>query len=190
MTICVSEDTTDYGEGADGTWRGYTDEYNGFWFINDDGTAGYWVSEDGLVTGDWAYDEGSTSTGTWWYEGDSSWIGTWATDESDNTIKYDSSDYGESDEYTCNDLDDGTVTNSAGHGCEWYYQDGYEAECPYLNTDTFDANELCCACGGGETVYTGDDSDDYYAAEGEACGYYDDDRGYDVECDTDLICQE
>ena len=61
------------------------------------------------------------------------------------------------------------MTNSAGETCAWYYQDGYEAECPYLNTDTFDAYELCCACGGGETVYTGDDSDDSLLAEGELC---------------------
>ena len=103
-------DSTDYGEGADGTWRGNSTESNGYWFVNEDGTAGYWVSEDGLVTGDWSYDDGSTSTGTWWFEDDYSWIGTWATDESDDTIKYDNSDY---EEYTCSDLDNGLV-NSGG----------------------------------------------------------------------------
>ena len=36
-----------------------------------------------------------------------------------------------------------------------------------------------------------EDEDEYhYAAEGESCGYYDDDLGYDIECDTDLICEE
>ncbi len=176
-------DSTDYGEGADGTWRGSTDESNGYWFVNDDGTTGYWVSEDGQVTGDWSYDDGSTSTGTWWFEGDSSWIGTWATDESDDTIKYDNSDYGDEEEYTCIDLDDGTVTNSAGETCAWYYQDGYVEECPYLNTDTFDAYELCCVCGGGETVYTGDDSDDSYLGEGEECTSTD-------QCEEGLLCRD
>ena len=176
-------DSTDYGEGADGTWRGSTDESNGYWFVNEDGTAGHWVSEDGQVTGDWTYDEGSTSTGTWWFEDDYSWIGTWATDDSDDTIKYDNSDYGDYEEYTCADLDDGSVTNSAGETCAWYYQDGYEAECPYLNTDTFDAYELCCACGGGETVYSGDDSDDSLLEEGEECTSND-------ECQTGLLCTD
>jgi hypothetical protein len=58
-----------------------------------------------------------------------------------------------------------------------------------MDTDTFVAADLCCACGGGETVYSGDDSDDYYAAEGEECGYSDN-LGYDVECDTGLTCEE
>ena len=42
-SICIIK-TTDYGEDADGTWIGSTDESNGYWFVNDDGTAGYWVS--------------------------------------------------------------------------------------------------------------------------------------------------
>ena len=104
------------------------------------------------MTGDWSYDDGSTSTGTWWFEGDSSWIGTWATDESNDTIKYDSTDYGDYEDYTCTDLDDGTVTNSYGETCAYYSQDGYEAECPYMDTDTFVASDLCCACGGGHTT--------------------------------------
>jgi hypothetical protein len=180
-------DSTDYGEGSDGTWRGNSTESNGYWFFNDDDTAGYWVSEDGQVTGDWTYDDETTSTGTWWFEGDSSWIGTWATDESNDTIKYDSTDYGDYEDYTCTDLDDGTVTNSAGETCAWYYQDGYEAECPYLNTDTFNAYVLCCACGGGLRDAT-DDSDDY-AALGEACGYYSDSIGDYVECYDGFYCQ-
>jgi hypothetical protein len=69
------------------------------------------------VTGDWSYDDGSTSTGTWWFEDDYSWIGTWATDESDDTVKYDSTDY---EEYMCIDLDNGEV-NTQGYSCEWYW---------------------------------------------------------------------
>jgi hypothetical protein len=115
-SICIV-DTTDYGEGADGTWRGNTTDSNGYWFLNSDDTAGYWVSDDGQVTGDWVYDDGSTSTGTWWFEGDSSWIGTWATDESDDTVKYDSTDY---EEYMCIDLDNGEV-NTQGYACDWYW---------------------------------------------------------------------
>ena len=34
-----------------------------------------------------------------------------------------------------------------------------------------------------------DEEDEYhYAAEGEACGYYDDDLGYDVSCESGLTC--
>ena len=41
------------------------------------------------------------------------------------------------------------------------------------------------------TCVAEDEEDEYhYAAEGEACGYYDDDLGYDVECDTALTCEE
>jgi hypothetical protein len=175
-------DSTDYGEGSDGTWRGNSTESNGYWFFNDDDTAGYWVSEDGQVTGDWTYDDQTTSTGTWWFEGDSSWIGTWATDESNDTIKYDSTDYGDYEDYTCNDLDNGEV-NSYGETCAYYSQDGYEAECPYMDTDTFVAADLCCACGGGETVYTGDDSDDSYLCEGEECTSTD-------QCTEGLLCRD
>jgi hypothetical protein len=28
----------------------------------------------------------------------------------------------------------------------------------------------------------------YYAAEGENCGYYSDDLGYDVTCESGLLC--
>jgi hypothetical protein len=45
VTICI-DDSTDYSEGADGTWRGNSTESNGYWFVNDDGTAGYWISDD------------------------------------------------------------------------------------------------------------------------------------------------
>ena len=47
VTICVSEDTTDYGEGADGTWRGNSTESNGYWFLNSHGYSGSWISDDG-----------------------------------------------------------------------------------------------------------------------------------------------
>jgi hypothetical protein len=35
VTICVM-DSTDYGEGSDGTWRGNSTESNGYWFHNSD----------------------------------------------------------------------------------------------------------------------------------------------------------
>jgi hypothetical protein len=105
------------------------------------------------VTGDWSYDDGSTSTGTWWFEDDYSWIGSWATDESNDTIKYDNSDY---EEYTCSDLDNGLV-NSGGYACEWYWEAW--GECDYMNTDTFDARELCCACYGGLNETLGHEGD-------------------------------
>jgi hypothetical protein len=50
------------------------------------------------------------------------------------------------------------MTNSAGYGCAWYV-DAW-GECEYMNTETFVAAEICCACGGGSTAAT-DDSDDY-----------------------------
>ena len=52
-----------------------------------------------------------------------------------------------------------------------------------MNTDTFDAYELCCACGGGETVYIGDDSDDSYLGEGEECTSTD-------QCEEGLVCRD
>ena len=82
------------------------------------------------------------------------------------------------------------MTNSAGYTCEWYYQDGYEAECPYLNTDTFDAYTLCCVCGGGSTSATDEEQEKWYAAEYDQCGYYDDVLGYDITCQEGLTCQD
>jgi hypothetical protein len=35
VTICI-DDSTDYSEGADGTWRGNSTESNGYWFHNSD----------------------------------------------------------------------------------------------------------------------------------------------------------
>jgi hypothetical protein len=53
---------------------------------------------------------------------------------------------------SCVNLDNSFLLNSYGYGCEWYETTGYEAECPYMNTDLFDASVLCCACGGGSTA--------------------------------------
>ena len=59
----------------------------------------------------------------------------------------------------CVNLDNTALVNSYGYGCTWYETDGY-AECPYMNTDYFDASILCCACGGGSIPgsNTSDDS--------------------------------
>ena len=60
----------------------------------------------------------------------------------------------------CVNLDNTALLNSYGQGCSYYEESGYEAECPYMNTDYFDASVLCCACGGGSIPgsNTSDDS--------------------------------
>ena len=51
---------------------------------------------------------------------------------------------------SCVNLDNGLL-NSYGYDCAWHETSGYDMECPYANTDFFDAGVLCCACGGGST---------------------------------------
>ena len=55
-TICVN-DTTDYGEDADGAWDGGETGMTGFW--TNTGSGGTWVSGDGMMRGDWTYDVGT-----------------------------------------------------------------------------------------------------------------------------------
>jgi hypothetical protein len=50
-----------------------------------------------------------------------------------------------------------------------------------MDTETFVAAELCCACGGGSTAAT-DDSDDY-TTEGESCSSNED-------CEEGLLCRD
>jgi hypothetical protein len=115
-------DTTDYGEGADGTWIGQENS-TGFWFTNDDGESGTWISADGQVTGEWSFDEDSPTTGTWCYS-DNSYCGTWATDSSDDTVKYDTTpnDDDEDDETDYGEGSDGTWRgNSTESNGYWFH---------------------------------------------------------------------
>ena len=57
----------------------------------------------------------------------------------------------------CIDLDNGEV-NTQGYSCEWYWQ-AY-GECDYMNTDTFNARDMCCACYGGLNETLGHEGDD------------------------------
>jgi hypothetical protein len=94
---------------------------------------------------------------------------------------------------SCVNLDNSFLLNSYGYGCEWYETTGYEAECPYMNTDLFDASVLCCACGGGSTAAE-EYVEDVIAGEcvnldntallnyyGQGCSYYET-SGYEAEC--------
>ena len=140
------------------------------------------------MLGEWSYDEDSTTTGTWCYS-DGSSCGTWASDSSDDTVKYDTTpddddEDDETDDTICYDLDtEANLANSQGLPCAWYAQTGHEAECPYMDTDSFVAADLCCACGGGVTETLGE--------LGDNCLDWNEDAGrYYPDCSSDLICVE
>ena len=76
------------------------------------------------------------------------------------------------DEGECDTTDD---VDSYGDGCEWYvdYPDG----CGNYDTETFSADDMCCACmdecEDGEGVDTYGDGCDWYDANPDGCGGYD-----------------
>lgn len=47
----------------------------------------------------------------------------------------------------CEDTTNG-ATDSYGDGCYWY--DWYPSDCGWYDTSSFSANDMCCACNGGE----------------------------------------
>jgi hypothetical protein len=72
--------------------------------------------------------------------------------------------------------------DSTGDGCDWY--EGRDS-CGWYNYGEFDAQDMCCTCGGGLDLCTeginatvGDsfgDTCDWYAVNEGWCGYYDTD---------------
>ena len=119
---------------------------NGYWFYNYTQTGGHWVNEESSDSGYWEQDYDSITTGTW-LNMNYTQYGTWYIDSEDSTIMH--------IVHYCEDTNDGE-TNSAGEGCIAYAYDWCSST--EYNTDTFNAQEMCCICGGGNyNDETGDD---------------------------------
>ena len=138
----------------------------GYWFYNETQTGGHWVNEESTDSGYWEQDYDSETIGTW-RNMNYTQYGFWSQDSEDSTIIH--------IVHYCEDTNDGE-TDSYGTGCS-----GYEYEwCSSTdyNTDTFNAQEMCCVCGGG--AHYDDTSDDTVGeyggtivnSEGETKGYW------------------
>ena len=71
--------------------------------------------------------------------------GTWASDSSDSTIKYDTTERVEC--FDVNVIAGTDVVDAQGNTCSFYYT--ATDMCGNYDTDIFFAFSNCCACGGG-----------------------------------------
>ena len=104
--------------------------------------------------------------------------GTWASDSSDPTTKYDTTERAEC--FDINVIDGTDVVDSLGNTCIFYY-DAW-GECGSFDTDIFKAAENCCACGGGRKEIHDRHVEEY-------CGWMED-TGIDVKCAEGLECKD
>jgi hypothetical protein len=92
-------------------------------------------------------------------------------------------------------------TDLGGDGCDWYGLGTNASTCGDYNTSDFNANDMCCACGGGsstpvrfsmecqstnfEATDNGNDGCDWYERRNrsERCGDYD-----DADFDANSMC--
>lgn len=130
------------------------------------------------MKGYWNYDSADGLTGTWRLEGSTA-EGTWATDQFNPAIKYDTTP---SSNETCIDRDTAAspaLTDSEDNTCEYYYVQ--PDLCGTLDTNTFIAADLCCACSGGDIETLG--------GVGDFCQGYNEvtERAY-PECSEGLEC--
>ena len=109
----------------------------GYWFYNETQTGGHWVNEDSTDSGFWEQDYDIDTTGTW-RNMNYTQYGTWYTDSEDSTIMH--------IVHYCEDTNNGEV-DSSGTGCSEYAYDWCSST--DYNTEAFNAQEMCCICGGG-----------------------------------------
>ena len=85
---------------------------------------------------------------------------------------------------SCTEMDqNGTLVDAGGDSCAWYYED-YGWYCGDYDTDTFEAEDACCVCDGGnwelgctdyEGYDSGGDSCEWYKENDDSCGDWDTD---------------
>ena len=91
-----------------------------------------------------------------------------------------------------NPLDGIRLADTDGDGCDYYER--FPEDCGYWDTDDFSADDLCCACGGGESFDIHDDDDNGEKADryGDNCADYADNPewcGYnDGTFNSDSMC--
>ena len=61
---------------------------------------------------------------------------------------YEQNGYGDDREWTGDCVSDTSTTDSDGNSCS-YYDEGNNYNCGYYDDSNFNADEMCCACGGG-----------------------------------------
>lgn len=61
---------------------------------------------------------------------------------------YEQNGYGDDREWTGECVSDTSTTDSNGNSCS-YYDEGYDYYCGNYDDSNFNANDMCCACGGG-----------------------------------------
>ena len=161
------------------------DNQVGTWYIDEGSSvAGTWTTDND--SGTWSYTDGDSSygAGSWEnYAGTSQ--GTFANDNADYTVKVDSTgsdETGTTTEY---------VATTVGEDCGYSDNLGYWVECADGLTceqqDTASSSGSYHICVAGEED---DEQEQWYAAEYEECGYYDDVLGYDITCQEGLTCQD
>jgi hypothetical protein len=133
----------------------------------------------GCLDSDWA------STDSWgdscdWYVGNEDWCGSYDTVDFTASELCCSCTGGLSHTTTCIDQDEDSTGDITGDKCDWYTE--YPSGCGLYDTEDFNSNDMCCACGAGdhvcidtETTDSWGDGCEWYADNTEWCGLYDDD---------------